>query len=314
MCQLISTSRKTAKSKASRSHNHRARKHGPRSLGTLRPRTHSHPCHRSFTENGSAFGFIISTTSSRKSASLSLQVLMCESQRLRSPILSFRGGSRSRAGEVERFGPRVLEIDLRQSLRVRFYTAPSRIPDPPTVHRAAVSRGEQTRLKSLSCRQPRCTNLRFCCRRSWNPTFAQRTRKDGAPAGGGCPRNQKQDQNQNQNQDQEQRQRTGVSALQGELDLLHFRCLAAHWSPLCCRRSWNPTLRKERAKMGHPGAGVRLKKIKTKITSKTKPRSKARQRTECRSTRTTFPPTHIIERFGSDFELPVGQGKIRAIA
>ena len=33
-------------------------------------------------------------------------------------------------------------------------------------------------------------------------------------------------------------------------------------------------LRKERAKMGHPGAGVRLKKIKTKIKSKTKTKTK----------------------------------------
>ena len=33
-------------------------------------------------------------------------------------------------------------------------------------------------------------------------------------------------------------------------------------------------MRKERAKMGHPGAGVRLKKIKTKIKSKTKTKTK----------------------------------------
>ena len=34
-------------------------------------------------------------------------------------------------------------------------------------------------------------------------------------------------------------------------------------------------MRKERAKMGHPGAGVRLKKIKTKIKSKTKTKIKS---------------------------------------
>jgi len=94
--------------------------------------------------------------------------------------------------------------------------APSRIPDPPTVIVQRYREVIQTRLKSLSCRQPRCTNLRFAADGRGIPPLRKERAKMGHPRVGVCPEKIKSKiKTKTKNQDQEQRQRTGVSALQG---------------------------------------------------------------------------------------------------
>jgi len=138
-------------------------------------------------------------------------------------------------------------------------------PILPTVIVQAVSRGDtDTSEVTIVAGNSLCTNLRLPADGSLESHLcAKNAQRWGTPRWGLSRENQKQDQTpKRQNQDQEQRSGQECPLYRGELDLLHFRCLAAATGlRSCCRRSWNPTLARERAKMGTREAGVRLKKI-----------------------------------------------------
>ena len=125
----------------------------------LRPQTHSHPCHRNSLERGSARGFIISTTPSRRPASGSSRVLMCEFQ---SAPLSNSQFPRRKLESV-RCGGAFRVQGARNRLAAK-YQRPGFIPHlrrSPSLQRSSCKRYReviQILLKSLSCRYPRRTN------------------------------------------------------------------------------------------------------------------------------------------------------------
>jgi len=200
---------------------------------------------------------------------------MCESRRLRSQF-SVSGRKPEPGGEVSVSGLGARNR-LRQSLRVRLLYRTFADPDPPTVIVQAY-RGDTDTSEVTIVQATPCTNLRFAAD-GRESTFAQRTRKMGHPRVGVCPRNQKQDQTKTKTKIRATAADRSVRST-GRTRPAPLRCLALHWSPFAAggRESY---LCQRTRKMGHPGAGVRLKKIKTKIKSKTKPRSKATAGTEC---------------------------------
>jgi len=120
----------------------------------LRPRTHSHPCHRSSLENGSAFVSLFLQRPAEVSFTIT-RSFDVRVQSARSPILSFRGGSRSRPVRWSVSGLGCSKSYLRQVLRVRLLYRTFR--GSPILQRSSCKRYReviQTRLKSLSCRQP----------------------------------------------------------------------------------------------------------------------------------------------------------------
>jgi len=209
---------------------------------------------------------------------------------------------------VERFGLGCSKSTCGKVSESGFYTAPSRSRSS-NGHRASVSRVIQTRLKSLSCRQPAAL-ISALLQTSWNPTL-RKERQRWAPAGGVCPRKSKARSKPNQNKIKSNGSGQECPLYRAN-STAPLPLLGRALVPLCCRRRGILPLRKERAKMGHPGQGL-SEEIKTKIKSKP---NQDQSNAADRSVRSTLanPQTLIIERFGSCFDPSVVQGRCRAIA